>query len=429
MSRTVVIGAGVVGLLSAYELRRRGEQVTIIDKGEPGAACSAGNAGWIVPSFSGPLPGPGLKGGMLRSMLDPEAPVRVRPCLSREVARWLWTFWRRCNQLDYRAGYDAVASLNRRTMALYDALQADGVAFEMHHEGLLFVFLSEASRDHHAEDLALMQAHGYPPPRAVSAADVRHLEPGVAPAVIGGLYLEGERHVRPETLAAGLVRRLSQMGVEIRSRLEATGVRRRGRTVHAVMTAEGDAEADRVLLAAGAWSGRLARQFGFPLPMLPGKGYGITVARPALRLGRPLQLSEAKVACSPFRDALRVAGTVEMTSPTPAAAQRRIAALRRAAGRYLTGWERGEAQVEWMGMRPFLPDGLPAIGRAPGYDNLYVAAGHGMLGITLGPASGAAIADLMCLGHTDVDLAPFDPSRFGRGGGRPPRPLLEGRSR
>jgi D-amino-acid dehydrogenase len=430
MSRTVVIGAGIVGLLSAYALRRRGERVTIVDKADPGTACSAGNAGWIVPSFSGPLPGPDLTGGRLRSMVDPDAPIYVRPRASLELARWLWTFWRRCNEHDYRSGYDAIASLNRRTMALYDALQADGVVFEMHRRGLLFLFLSESSKDHHAGDLALMQAHGYPPPRALTAADVRDLEPGVTPEVIGGLFLEGERHVRPETLAAGLVRRLLQMDVEIRARVEVTGVRRRGSTILGVMTGDGHIEADRVLLAAGAWSGGLAHRFGFSLPVLPGKGYSITVTGPALRAGRPLQLSEAKVACSPFHGALRVAGTIEIASLSPAVSRRRIAAIRRAAGRYLTGWERGEAHAEWMGMRPFLPDGLPAIGRAPGCDNLYVAAGHGMLGITLGPATGAAIADLICLGKTDVDLDPFDPARFARGaGGRSPVPLRAGWSR
>ena len=415
MRRTIVIGAGIVGLLSAYELQRRGHHVTILDKGDPGAACSSGNAGWIVPSFSGPLPGPGLVTGTLRSMMDPESPIRVRPEVTRDLARWVWMFWRRCNQADYQAGYGAVAAMNRRTMTRYDALWADGVVFEMHRTGLLFVFLDARSKHHHLADLALLEPHGYPPPRELSGAEVRDLEPGVAPRVMGGLLLEGERHVRPETLTAGLVARLAQVGVEIRTRVEVTGVRRRGRReASAVITRGGEAEADRVLLAAGAWSGLLARRMGFHLPMLVGKGYSITVTQPALRLGRAVQLSEAKVACSPFRAALRIAGTVEITSPTPAIARRRLAAIRRAASRYLLDWDRGEGAVEWMGMRPFLPDGLPAIGRAPGYDNLYVATGHGMLGITLGPTTAAAIADLMDGGHPDVDLAAFDPARFSR---------------
>jgi D-amino-acid dehydrogenase len=415
MRKTIVIGAGVIGLLSAYELRRRGDHVTIYDRGDPGAACSAGNAGWIVPSFSGPLPAPGLVTDTLRSMTNPESPMRVRPQVTLDLIRWLWMFWRRCNARDYRAGCDAVAAMNRRTMVLYDTLRMDGVEFEMHRTGVLFVFLDGASRDHHRADLALLLSHGYPPPRELTGAEVRDLEPGIAPGVIGGLLFDDERHVRPETLSAGLLARLSELGVEIRPRVEVTGVRRRGRhEVSAVVTDDGETEADRVLVAAGAWSGPLARRLGFRLPILAGKGYSITVTGPGLRLGRAVHLSEAKVACSPYRGALRVAGTVEITSPDPAVDRRRVAAVRRAATRYLPGWDRGQGAVEWMGMRPFLPDGLPAIGRAPGYDNLYVAAGHGMLGITLGPVTGAAIADLMCSGRSDVDLTPFDPARFAR---------------
>jgi D-amino-acid dehydrogenase len=348
-------------------------------------------------------------------MINPESPIRVRPQVTSDLARWLWTFWRRSNQADYEAGYGAVAAMNRRTMTRYDALRADGVAFEMHRTGLLFVFLDARSKDHHLADLALLESHGYPPPRTLSAAEVRDLEPGISPGVIGGLLLDGERHVRPETLTAGLVARLAQLGVEIRTGVEVTGVRRRGRReASAAVTRGGEAEADRVLLAAGAWSGLLAGRMGFHLPILAGKGYSITVTHPALRLGRAVHLGEAKVACSPFQGALRIAGTVEITSPTPAIARRRLAAIRRSTSRYLPDWDRGEGAVEWMGMRPFLPDGLPAIGRAPGYENVYVATGHGMLGITLGPTTAAAIADLMDEGHPDADLAAFDPARFSR---------------
>jgi D-amino-acid dehydrogenase len=414
MSRTVVIGAGVIGLLAAYELARRGEHVTVYDRGRPGAACSAGNAGWIVPSFSGPLPAPGLLAGTLRSMGNPASPLYVRPRLDLDLARWLWEFWRHCNRRDYEAGYEAIATLNRRTMACFDALQTGGVEFEMHRTGLLYVFLSDAGQARHLDDLARLPSHGYAPPQELSRAEVRQLEPGLSQAVIGGLLLEWERHVRPETLAAGLADRLAGMGAQVRPGVEVTGVVRRGREVRAVATPEGEVTADRVLVAAGAWSGLLARRIGFRLPLLPGKGYSITVSRPALRLGRALHLSEARLACSPFRDALRVAGTVEITTAATGMSRVRIAAIREAASRYLEDWATGRGEVEWMGMRPFLPDGLPAIGHAPGFDNLYVAAGHGMLGITLAPVTGAVIADLMTRGSADLDLAPFDPGRFTR---------------
>lgn len=415
-----MIGAGMIGLLAAYELTRKGEQVIVYDRGHPGAGCSAGNAGWVVPSFSGPLPGPGLVAGTLRSMVNPASPLYVRPRPDLGLARWLWDFWRHCNPRDYAAGYEAMANLNRRTMASFDALEREGVEFEMHRAGLLHVFISREGRDHHVEDLARSPRDAYASARELSGAEVREMEPGLSSAVTGGLLLETERHVRPETLAAGLAHRLAGMGAQIQPGVEVTGVVRRSREVRAVATRDGEVSADRVLLAAGAWSAILASRIGFPLPLLPGKGYSVTVSRPALRLGRAVHLSEARVACSPFQDALRVAGTVEITSVTAEVAPIRVAALRTAASRYLKDWTSGTGEVEWMGMRPFLPDGLPAIGRAPGFDNLYVATGHGVLGITLAPVTGAVIADVMVRGSADLDLTPFDPSRFvrSRGGSR-----------
>ena len=408
-------GAGVIGLLAAYELARWGEQVTIYDRGHPGAACSADNPGWITPSFSGPLPGPGLVADTIRSMVSPTSPLYVRPRLDLDLARWLWRFWHHCNLRDYEAACVALAMLNRQTIACFDALEADGVEFEIHRTGLVIVFLSRARHARHLEGLNwLLPTLGYAPPRELSVTEVREMEPGLFPAVVGGLFLEGVHHVRPETLAAGLARRLAAMGVQIHPGVEVTGVVRRGREIRAIATADGEVEADRFLLASGAWSGVLARRIGFPLPLIPGTGYTITVSRPALSLSHALLLSEARVACSPFRDALRIGGTVEITNLTAGANPRRITAIRAAASRYLRDWTDGAGQAEWMGMRSFLPDGLPAIGRVPGFDNVYVATGHGMNGVTLAPMTGAVIADLMVRGHVDLDLRPFDPARFAR---------------
>ncbi len=408
-----MVGAGAIGLLAAYELARRGEQVVVCDKGRPGAACSSENPGWITPSFAGPPSGPGGVANSLRSMVSPATPFYVRPRLNMDLVRWLWGFWRHCNLRDYEAACTALAALNRRTLASFDALAADGLEFEMHQTGLLIVFLSRERLTCHLIGLNwLLSLLGYAPPREVGRAEVFEMEPGLLPAVAGGLFLEGVRHVRPETLATGLERRLAKMGVQIHQGVEVTGVVRRGREIRAVTTREGEVAVRHVLLAAGAWSGVLARRIGFPLPLLPGKGYGITVSRPTLRLGHALLLSEARVACSPFHDALRIGGTVEITSLTEGASPGRIAAVRASADRYLRNWVAGTDPVEWMGMRPFLPDSLPAIGRAPGLENVYVATGHGMNGITLAPVTGAAIADLMVRGSADVDLAPFDPARF-----------------
>jgi D-amino-acid dehydrogenase len=190
---------------------------------------------------------------------------------------------------------------------------------------------------------------------------------------------------------------------------------RRGRDVRALVTRAGAVEADQFVLAAGAWSGRLAHQLGCRLPVEAGKGYSVTVARDDAPLGRPVDMIEARVACTPFDGALRLAGTMELSGLNLRLAPERLAAIRRAGEQYLADWRGGEEHA-WVGMRPLTPDGLPLIGLLPGADNLYVATGHAMLGVTLAPATGEALARHM-LDDTRASvtqLAPFDPGRFQR---------------
>ena len=179
-----------------------------------------------------------------------------------------------------------------------------------------------------------------------------------------------------------------------------------------MVTNEGAIEADRFLIAAGAWSSALARKCGFHLPVQAGKGYTITLQAPTIRVNHPIHFENPEVACTPFDGALRIGGTVEFSGINTRLDPRRVAAIRRAAERYLPGVFDSDAGEEWVGMRPMLPDGLPAIGPAPGLENVYVATGHQMIGITLAPATAHAIAQLITEGTSTTDLTPFDPGRF-----------------
>ncbi|HXX39950.1 MAG TPA: FAD-dependent oxidoreductase [bacterium] len=419
MSRTVVIGAGVIGLTCAYALNRRGERVTVLDAGEPGAACSLGNAGWVCPSFSGPVPGPGVLGRSLRWLVSPDSPLVIRPRADFGFLGWLALFMRSCNTRAYRAGLEATALLNARTMALFDALASDGVRFEMHREGILFVFLDRAAMSHVTADLERMRAFGYTAGIILSAKEVREREPMLSDAIVGGVLAPEERHVRPETLTQGLVAALRETGVEIDAHRPATGLRQhRGgtstRVTTGVETRDGALEADHIVIAAGAWSGLLTRMAGCRVPLQAGKGYSITLAGPASQIRRPLYLDEAKIACSNFDGVLRLAGTMELAGHDTTLDARRVDAMRRNAGRYLVRWSRADREVTWTGLRSMTPDGLPMIGRLPGHDNLYIAAGHAMLGVTLAPATADALAELITTGRSSVDLSAFDPGRFGR---------------
>jgi len=413
MSRTAVIGAGVIGLSCAHALRKRGEDVVVLDQGTPGAGCSKGNAGWIVPSLAEPLPAPGLTWTSLRWMLDRNSPLHIAPGALPELAGWLWTFWRHCNPTDFRAGCAAWTRLMDRVMDSFDGLSADGVQFEMHRSGLLFVFLREATMRHMLREVSASVRPGEEGPEALVGGELHQLEPALSREVAAGYLIRDERHVRPESLCAGLLARIKEMGVEVRSSVTVTEGVVEGDAVRAVRTTQGDVTADRFLIAAGARSGTVSASVaGVPMPIQAGKGYSITVTAPASPIVRPLYLEEARLGCSPFVGGYRFAGTMELSGVNDRLVPERVAAIRRAAQRYLTLPAGGTDGVEWVGMRPLTPDGVPAIGRLPGRRNAYIATGHGMLGVTGAITTAALIAELIERGRTDVDLSPFDPGRF-----------------
>jgi D-amino-acid dehydrogenase len=409
MGRVAVVGAGVVGLACAHYLRRAGAEVVVLERGRVASGCSAGNAGWVCPALATPLPEPGLGWRSLGFLLDPEGPLYIRPTALPRLAGWLVAFWRRCNARDFEQGLHALARLNRRTLELYDGLEADGVAFEHARAGLLALFRSQRAL---AEERAQLQRHGLGPLEPVTAAHLAELQPGLPPTFAGGLLFPAERHVRPESLCAGLAQALARAGATLREGFEVRGLRRAGGRAAALEGAGGVVKADAFVLAGGAEAGLLARECGHPLPLEAAKGYSVTVQTPALRLARPLYLPEARLALTPFDGALRIAGTLELSGLNLRLDRRRVAALRRAVVSQLPTALDGEASVEWVGMRPVTPDGLPVIGALRGWPNVFVASGHQMLGITLAPATGEALARQILTGQSPAELQPFDPRRF-----------------
>ncbi len=410
MSRTVIIGAGVIGLSCAYELRKRGEDVVLLDQGAPGAGCSAGNAGWIVPSLAEPLPAPGLTWTSLRWMLDRDSPLHIAPHALPELVGFLWSFWRHCNATDYRAGRAAWTRLTDRIMESMDALVAGGVELEMHEAGLLFVFLSEPTMRH---VLRQITAAGGEVPEPLVGRELHALEPALSSQVVAGFLMRQERHVRPESFCNGLLTRILQLGAEVRSGVTATGGVIEGESLRAVRTTQGDIPADRCLIAAGALSGRVsAAVAGVALPIQAGKGYAVTVTGRPAPFSRPLYLDEARLGCSPFVGGYRFAGTMELSGLNDRLVPARIAAIRRSARRYLTLAADAIDGVEWVGMRPLTSDGVPAIGRVPERRNVYLATGHQMLGVTSAVTTATLVADLITDSHSAVDLSPFDPGRL-----------------
>ncbi|MGH3029304.1 MAG: NAD(P)/FAD-dependent oxidoreductase [Gaiellaceae bacterium] len=399
--RIAVVGGGAVGLCCAWSLARRGAEVVVYERDRVGSGCSLGNTGWICPGLSAPLPAPGVMGAALRGMLSADSPVRIRPLVGPDFLRWSWQFWRACSPERYRAGLEATVALSRRTFELFDELRSEGVEFEMHSSGMVVAALTEPGLAEYRTMLREAQEAGYGGEVRVLDGDaVRALEPAASDAVVGGVHAPAERYVRPEGFTRGLTEALRRGGAEVREGVE----------VHDLEQLDGDA----VVVAAGVWSRRLLESGGVRLPMEAAKGYSVTARGSGTVPRHAYYLAEAKVGCSTFGDVVRIAGVFDLTGLDVTLRRRRIETITRSAAAYFRDWEPEDVELEWAGLRPYPSDGLPIIDRVPGRDRIYVATGHGRLGLTLAPATGELLADVILAGAHPAELAPFSFGRLGR---------------
>ncbi|USK47736.1 FAD-dependent oxidoreductase [Bacillus sp. CMF12] len=412
MTRAIVIGGGIIGLASAFFLRKKGMDVVLIDKCEPGAECSSGNMGWVCPSLSDPVPAPGLIKSSLKWMLKRDSPLYIKPSIFPSLSPWLIQFWKYCSEDAYQKGYTAGLELSRNTLRLFDELEQDGsLEFEMHRKGLLFVFLDKSYIDEKLDNYSIVESFGLPAPAAKSKKEVLEMEPALSDAVAGGIYLPAERHVRPESLTKALKDWLISNGAEVLSHTEAMGFIQEGDKITGVKIREKTIEGDHFLVTAGAWAGRVLRQAGLHIPMTAGKGYSITISKPSIQFQQPLYLGDSRVTISPFHDSVRIGGTMELSGLNTNLDQRRIDSLKSSAAQYLRTSVRGDEQA-WCGMRPMTPDGLPIIGKVPSLNNLFIASGHAMSGISMALSTGSVMSDLITKGKSDIDLTPFRLDRF-----------------
>lgn len=410
--RVCVIGGGVLGLSHAYDLARRGVDVTVLDRRATGQGAAAVNAGWFVPAEAAPVPAPGVIVQSMKWMLRPDSPLYIRPSVAPDHVRFMLGLWRRSNARDFRAGLQANLALAASTMEILDGWIADGVSMELHSDGLLMAFRSAEKLDHHLDNLDIPRAFGLDP-QVLKGDEVRRAEPALRDEVAGGIYFPTERHCDPVSLMAGLRARCVELGVDIQQDAEVNGVERRGDVLTAVLAGGERYAADAVILAAGAWTGPLSRRLGHPVPVRPGKGYAVDIEPPPVKLITMVNLADAKVAVTPLDTRLRLAGTMEFGRLEEGVNDVRIDAIRRAPALYFRDWsDPAEVTIAGAGLRPMTPDGLPVIGRLAG--NLYVSSGHGMLGVTLAPGTSRALGDLVIDDRLDPALLPFNPHRFHR---------------
>jgi D-amino-acid dehydrogenase len=413
--RVAVIGAGVVGLACAWELRRRGADVVVLERAGVGGGASRGNTGWVSPSLTYPLPGPGMLREGVRQLVTGGDAFVLRPRVDPAFVAWLWSFRRNCSSARFDAGIRALLALNRRTLELFDAYRDAGVAFEMHTAGLVVAARTPGGLDLYRRTFRRLRELGYDGGSIdeLDAEWLAALEPALdRHEVVAGLHARVDRFVRPEQLTMGLAERLRGDGVEIHEGCE---LRTLARTAGgwALETTSGPVAAGRLVVAAGLPTAPLLRRLGVRVPLMGARGYSVTISGRGTPPRHALYLAEVKLGLSPFDGGVRIAGVFELGATgedvSPVVGERLLAAARP----YLRGWQpEADGPVEaWAGLRPTTPDGLPLIGALPGLDDIYLATGHGMLGVTLAPATANLLAPLVLEGRAAPELTPFDPAR------------------
>ncbi|HEV7490222.1 MAG TPA: FAD-dependent oxidoreductase [Rhodanobacteraceae bacterium] len=411
-SDVLILGGGVIGLTCAYYLLNAGRSVTVLEQGTVGCGSSHGNCGTLTPSHATPLAMPGMIASALRTLVRPDAPLRIAPRLDPALWRWLFGFARRCNWRDFRAATQAKAPLLLHSRRLIEELiRNESLECEFESSGTLYVFRDAAAFERSSWLPRALADIGLPI-ETLDGARAQAMEPALKTGVVGAYLNPGDAHLRPDRYIAGLAQLVRAKGGSIEESACVDTIEREGARIARVRTSRGDFSGREVVLALGAWSPQLGREIGLDLPIQPGKGYSITYTRPALCPRIPLVLKERSVCVTAWSSGYRLGSTMEFSGYDTSLNRTRLDAVRRSAAEYLHEPEGPSVLEEWYGWRPMTPDDLPILGRAPRTDNLVLATGHGMLGVSMSAITGLLISEVIMGKQPSLDLAPYSAVRF-----------------
>jgi D-amino-acid dehydrogenase len=411
--RVVIVGGGVIGASCAYFLSKDGWRVTIVDKGGFGQGCSHANCGYVSPSHVLPLASPGAIGPALKSMLKPDSPFRIKPRIDLALWNWLVQFARRCNAADMMESARGIEALLRSSRTLYDdVIKSEHMACEWETRGILFVIQTAKAMAHYDETNRMLTEKFDMPARRYDGDALVELEPALKPGLAGAFHYEWDAHLRPDKLMSEWERILRSRGVTIVENSEATELVEAGGAVRGLRTAHGEIPADRVVIATGAWTPRFAKQLGCRIPIQPGKGYSITMSRPARCPVIPMIFEEHRVAVTPMATGYRLGSTMEFAGYDSTLNRCRLDYLRRGASHYLYEPVGEVVHEEWFGWRPMTYDSRPIIDFSPRFVNVLIAAGHNMLGLSMGMGTGKLVAEMLGGKTPHLDVGPYRAARF-----------------
>jgi D-amino-acid dehydrogenase len=415
MKSVVVIGGGIIGLSSAMYLQQSGCRVTVIDKSGFSDNCSYGNAGYVCPSHFIPLANPGVVRQGIKWMLDAKSPFYIQPRLDWSLINWAWKFVNSAGEKNVEAAavpLRDIALISQKEYAEWSSRPGFDFAYE--HKGLLEIFQTEAKEEHarhtvhQALDLGLETV-------LLNREELQALEPDTKINARGAILFKCDSHLYPNRLMQVLIAHLRKSGVNLVGDEEVTGFERSNGLVKKVKGNKNIFEADEVVVATGTWSRQVAAMLDTRIPLVPGRGYSVTLENSPYSMNHPAVLVEGRVAITPMdANKIRFGGTMEITSSTAPPKIARVQGILNTVRKYFPDFDIPLPSIEkvWYGFRPCSADGLPYIGRISSCRNVVVATGHSMLGLSLGAGTGKLVSELVNEKPTSMNMAPFAVERF-----------------
>ena len=414
MSHTVIIGGGIIGLCSAYYLQKQGGQVTVIERGDITDGCSFGNMGYMSPSHFVPLASPGIIAEGFKYMLSSSSPFYVKPRLDVDFIKWAWHFYRNSTAENVKRSAPHLNNILQLSRQLINDMRDElGNSFDMEAKGCFMMCQGKDALDHefHLADDA--EKFGLVVDR-LNAAQVQAMEPDVELNVAGAVLFKDDCHFNPGKLMTLLKDNLAKKGVQFILNTTVTGFEISAGKVNAVVTSNRKIEGDHFVIATGSWIPEVSKMLGIKLLLQPGKGYSYTYDHVEKNIRYPAILVDGRCAITPWGHELRIGGTMELSGINNKVLVKRMQGIYDSAKSFYPGLKIDfpPADKIWNGLRPVTPDGLPYISKTAEYNNVIVAGGHAMLGISQGTGTGLIVSQLVENKKTEIDIAAFRLNRF-----------------
>jgi D-amino-acid dehydrogenase len=416
VARVTVVGAGIIGLCSAYFARQRGYDVWVIDRNNEDAdSCSTGNAGMIVPSHFVPLAAPGMVRTGLKMMFKSKAPFAFKFPPTLEQLLWSWMFMGKCDPEHVAKCETILRDLNLKSRSLYELMAEDlGIGYQLEKRGLLMLFKTQHAFSE--EKKLAMRANEIGMTASThTSEELNEIDPTVTMDVVGGVHFHDDCHLTPQEFLGALRKKLWAMGVHFDfGRAGVSGLNSVKDKVE-VTTERGEKfDSDYVVIASGVWSKTLAKHLGIGMPMMAGKGYSMTLENPIERPTVCSLLMEARVAVTPMQDGVRFGGTMELGEPDDFVNLEKVKGISESIPSYFPKFSVSdfENQKVWYGFRPCSPDGLPYVGKLRDNPRVIMASGHSMMGLSLGPVTGMLVGEILADVETSIPINQLNPNRY-----------------